>query len=104
MRTALGEIVVEGIKTNAPLLSAILDEDWFAGIITIAPRAPTLRPGVTFRGHRIEQVDQHGRGARRRAGMSGERIQLGVQLTAARHGPRGLEQGDLPGSLFHQRR
>jgi hypothetical protein len=34
----------------------LIDEDWHAGIITIAPRAPSLRPGVTFRGHRIEQV------------------------------------------------
>jgi acetyl-CoA carboxylase biotin carboxylase subunit len=29
-RRALGELSVEGIKTNAPLLSAILAEDWFA--------------------------------------------------------------------------
>jgi acetyl-CoA carboxylase biotin carboxylase subunit len=29
-RRALGELAVEGIKTNAPLLSAILNEDWFA--------------------------------------------------------------------------
>lgn len=35
---------------------ALLDEDWFGGIITIGPDAPTLRPGTTFRGHRIEQV------------------------------------------------
>lgn len=34
----------------------LIDEDWVGGIITIAPRAPTLFPGVTFRGHRIEQV------------------------------------------------
>ena len=29
-RRALGEIVVEGVKTTVPLLSAILAEDWFA--------------------------------------------------------------------------
>ena len=29
-RRVLGEIVVEGVKTTTPLLSAILDEDWFA--------------------------------------------------------------------------
>ena len=29
-RRALGEIVVEGVVTNVPLLSAILAEDWFA--------------------------------------------------------------------------
>jgi acetyl-CoA carboxylase biotin carboxylase subunit len=29
-RRALGELAVEGVKTNAPLLCAILDEDWFA--------------------------------------------------------------------------
>ena len=29
-RRVLGEIVVEGVKTTAPLLSAILGEDWFA--------------------------------------------------------------------------
>lgn len=34
----------------------LIDEDWFGGILTIAPQAPTLFPGVTFRGHQIEQV------------------------------------------------
>ncbi len=28
-RRALGEIEIEGIKTTAPLLAEILDEDWF---------------------------------------------------------------------------
>lgn len=32
------------------------DEDWFSGILNIAPEAPTLRPGVTFLGHKIEEV------------------------------------------------
>jgi acetyl-CoA carboxylase biotin carboxylase subunit len=30
MRRALGEVRVEGIKTTAPLLARLLDEDWFA--------------------------------------------------------------------------
>ena len=34
----------------------VLDEDWGAGIITLAPEAPDLRPGITFDGHKIEQV------------------------------------------------
>lgn len=35
---------------------ALLDEDWYTGVLTVAPEAPTLRPGVTLRGHRIQEV------------------------------------------------
>lgn len=34
----------------------VIDEDWVAGVIEIAPEAPDLLPGVTFRGQRIESV------------------------------------------------
>jgi acetyl-CoA carboxylase, biotin carboxylase subunit len=59
-RRVLGELAVEGIKTNAPLLSAILGEDWFAaadfhtgtleqwletGPLAASPPAPEARRG-----------------------------------------------------------
>lgn len=34
----------------------LIDEDWSAGIIEIAPEAPDLLPGVTFRDQRIQYV------------------------------------------------
>lgn len=34
----------------------LIDEDWVDGLIEIAPQAPDLLPGVTFRSQRIEQV------------------------------------------------
>lgn len=34
----------------------LIDEDWYTGVLTVAPESPTLVPGVTFRGHRIEEV------------------------------------------------
>lgn len=34
----------------------LLDEDWSAGVLTLAVESPDLEPGTTFRGHRIEQV------------------------------------------------
>jgi hypothetical protein len=41
---------------DATLEHVLLDEDWAAGVITIAPERPELEPGTTFRGQRIEQV------------------------------------------------
>lgn len=34
----------------------LIDEDWSDGFIEIAPEAPDLQPGVTFRGQRIRHV------------------------------------------------
>lgn len=34
----------------------LIDEDWSAGVIEVAPEAPTLIPGVTFRGQTIRHV------------------------------------------------
>jgi hypothetical protein len=41
---------------EATLEHVLLDEDWAAGVITIAPERPELEPGTTFLGQRIEQV------------------------------------------------
>ena len=46
-------------KDTYPELSiphVLEDEDWFSGILNIAPETPALRPGVTFLGHKIEEV------------------------------------------------
>ncbi len=45
--------------TSYPVVSpthVLVDEDWVAGIITIAPDAPELEPGTTFLGQKIELV------------------------------------------------
>lgn len=35
---------------------ALIDEDWSSGILLIAPLKPELRPAVTFRGQRLDEV------------------------------------------------
>jgi hypothetical protein len=47
-----------GVQTypETKIAHTVIDEDWVAGIITIATEAPTLEPGVTFRGQKIESV------------------------------------------------
>lgn len=41
----------------------ILDEDWSAGAVTLAPETANMVPGVTYRGHQIQyvvhQLDEH---------------------------------------------
>lgn len=41
---------------TAKVKHVLIDEDWSAGVIDIAPEAPDLLPGVTFRDQRIRYV------------------------------------------------
>jgi len=55
----------------------LIDESWTDGVLTVAMAPPVLRPGVTFRGQRIEQVTHW---------LASGELRTEAQLTS----PRGL--------------